>query len=281
LSPSSLPEAVALLGRYGAGAKLIAGGTDLMVLLKEKRIAPETIINLLGVPELQGIEKKDEVLRIGATVRLSALERSPLLSREWSILASAAHSIGSPQIRNLGTIGGNLCNASPAADLAPSLLVMDAEVTLVSKGGERKVPLSAFFTGPGRTVLKKDEILKEITIPNPSPGTVGAYLKLGRRRSMDLSVVSVGVLLKLSGAGQCERVRIALGSVSPTPMRAKKAEKVLQGRRPDAILVREASECASGECRPITDIRGSAEYRVEMVKALVERAVKQSAAGGM
>jgi carbon-monoxide dehydrogenase medium subunit len=279
LSPTSLPEVFELLDRYGIRAKLVAGGTDLIVQMKEKRIAPEVMINLLEVPELQRIERCDAGIRIGATVKLSALESSPTLHGEWKILASAAHGIGSPQVRNRGTIGGNLCNASPAADTAPSLLVMEAAVTLAGRKGERKIPLESFFTGPGLTVLRSDEIMKEITIPTTPQHSFGTYLKLGRRKSMDLALVSVAVLLTLNrNKGTCERARIALGSVAPTPVRARETEKMLEGKRPDQNLIQELAQCAEKECRPISDVRSTATYRKEMINVHVRKAILQALA---
>jgi carbon-monoxide dehydrogenase medium subunit len=249
--------------------------------MKEKRIAPEVVINLLGAPELKRIERSDVGIQIGATVKLSALENSPALQEEWKILASAVHGIGSPQVRNRGTIGGNLCNASPAADMAPSLLVMEATVTLAGRNGERKIPLASFFTGPGLTALRSDEVLKEITIPTNPQHSFGAYLKLGRRKSMDLALVSVAVLLTLNrDKGICERARIALGSVAPTPVRARETEKMLEGKRPDEKLIQEAAQSAEKECRPISDVRSTATYRKEMIKILVERAILQALAAG-
>lgn len=280
-SPTSLPEVFELLGRYGPRAKLIAGGTDLIVQMKEKRIAPEVIINLLGVPELGHVERCDSGIRIGATVKLSAVESSLSLNKEWKVLASSAHKIGSPQVRNRGTIGGNLCNASPAADTAPSLLVMEATVTLAGKKGERNLPLESFFTGPGQTMLGSDEILKEITIPTIPQNSFGAYLKLGRRKSMDLALVSVVVLLTFNQNKEtCERARIALGSVAPTPLRARETEKMLEGKRLDERLIREAGQCAEKECRPISDVRSTATYRKKMINVLVRRAILQALAAG-
>lgn len=270
LSPTSLPEVLKLLERYGTRVKLVAGGTDLIVQMKEKRIAPDVMINLLGVPELQRIERSDVGIRIGATVKLSALESSPALQGGWKMLASAAHGIGSPQVRNRGTIGGNLCNASPAADTAPSLLVMEATVTLAGRKGERKIPLESFFAGPGLTVLRSDEVLKEIALPVTPQHSFGAYLKLGRRKSMDLALVSVVVLLTLNrDKGTCERARIALGSVAPTPVRARETEKALEGKKPDENLIQEAAQCAEKECHPISDVRSTATYRMREKDVLI------------
>jgi len=277
LNPSSLVEALSLLKQHGARAKLIAGGTDLVVQMKEKLVTPEWVINLLNVPELMGMSKNGKRLRIGALVKHAALENSPLLRDGWEILAAAARKLGSPQVRHLGTLGGNLCNASPAADTAPALLVLEAEATLVSQENEWRIPLESFFTGPGLTILKEDEILKEIIIAEVPANSSWAYLKLGRRKSLDLALVSVGVLLTRDPAtGTCHRARVALGAVSPTPMRARETEKFLEGRKLEEKVIREAGKIAQGECRPISDIRASAEYRKEMVKVLVERAIKKS-----
>jgi len=224
-----------------------------------------------------GMNRNGRGLRIGALVKHAALENSPLLRDGWGILASAAHKVGSPQVRHLGTLGGNLCNASPAADTAPALLVLEAEATLVRQEGERHIPLECFFTGPGLTALKEDEIFKEIFIPEGPANSSWVYLKLGRRKSLDLALTCVAVLLTLDpGTGTCRRARVALGAVSPTPMRARKTEEFLEGRRLEESVIREAGKIAQQECRPISDIRASAEYRKEMVMVLVERAIKKS-----
>lgn len=276
-NPSSLAEALGLLNQHQGKAKMIAGGTDLIVQMKQKLISPEQVINLLNVQELKVLEKNGEELRIGALVKHAAMESSPLFLEGWEILASAAHKVGSPQIRNLGTIGGNLCNASPSADTAPPLLVLEGEVNLVNQRGNRRIPLENFFTGPGLTVLEQDEILKEIIIPKPPPNSSCVYLKLGRRKSMDLALVSVAVLLTLNpNTGICERARVALGSVSPTPIRAKDTEKFLEGEKLDESVAKEVGERVQKECHPISDIRASAEYRREMVKIMCERAIRQS-----
>lgn len=276
-SPASLPEVWELFERYGEKAKLIAGGTDLVVQMKSKLISPEVVINLLRLKELKGMEKKDGNLRIGALVTHATLTSSLLLQENWRLLAEAAHKVGSPQIRNLGTIGGNLVNASPAADTVPALLVLEGKAVLVSKRGERDIPLESFFLGPGVTILKNDEILKEIIVPPASPGWVGAFLKLGRRKSLDLAVVNVAVLLNLQPASNlCTRARIALGAVAPTPFRARKTEKFLQGKILQEEVIQEAALRAQQECQPISDIRASAIYRREMVKIMVARAIKKS-----
>ncbi|MBM4331574.1 MAG: xanthine dehydrogenase family protein subunit M [Deltaproteobacteria bacterium] len=276
-SPSSLTEGLALIGQYKERAKVIAGGTDLLVQMKSKIVNPERVISLLNVPELSGLKKNGKGLRVGALAKHALLESAPEVKEGWGILAEAAHKVGSPQIRNLGTVGGNLCNASPAADTAPALLVLEAEAVLVSQKGKRRIPLEAFFSGPGMTVMEKDEILQEIFIPQVPANSVWTYLKLGRRKSLDLALVSTAVLLiQDSQSGICQRARVALGAVSPTPMRAKETEEFLRGKELNESILRRAGEIAMKECRPIADIRASAEYRQEMVKVLLGRAIQKS-----
>lgn len=279
--PSSVSEILELLEGKAPGVKLLAGGTDLLVQMKEERMAPEGIIDLGGTPELGRIESRDGRLRVGAMVRLSALENLQGIHQGASLISSAAHRVGSPQIRFRGTIGGNLCNASPAADMAPALLVMEASVTLASKKGERRIPLESFFTGPGMTVLKEDEMLKEIDIPGPPGRGIGVYLKLGRRRSMDLALVSIALLLSLGPDRQtCERVRVAFGSVAPVPLRAKETEGFLEGKKLTEDILFEASQLAEKESQPITDVRATAAYRKEMVGVLFRRAMREALAAG-
>ncbi|MFH1756896.1 MAG: xanthine dehydrogenase family protein subunit M [Pseudomonadota bacterium] len=275
-SPPSLKEALQLLGQFGTPSRLIAGGTDLVVQMKNKLVAPAKVISLLNIPDLHGLAKKGGELRIGALVQHALLEDSPLLKNGWTILSAAAKKIGSPQIRWLGTLGGNLCNASPSADTAPPLLVLEAQVNLVSPRGNRRLPLDSFFLGPGLTILERDEILQEIFIPEAPPNSQGTYLKLGRRKSLDLALVSVAILLTLSADKiTCQRARVALGGVAPTPRRAKETEKILAGQALEENVIQQAGEMAQRECCPISDIRASAEYRREMVRVLMERAIKK------
>ncbi len=276
-SPSCLADGLKLLAQKGFEGKVIAGGTDLVVQMKDKSVVPKQVISLLKIPELAGIKKRGKGLRIGALVKHAALENAPALKDGWEILAVAAHKIGSPQVRNVATVGGNLCNASPAADLALPLLVLETEVVLCSKRRERQVPLDSFFAGPGKTVMARDEILKEVLIAPVPAGSIWAFLKLGRRKSMDLSIASVAVLLTLEPRRKiCLRARLALGAVFPTPLRAKETEKFLEGKVLDEEVIRAAGERAQKECRPISDIRASAEYRKQIVRVLVERAIKKS-----
>lgn len=276
-SPSSLEEALDLLKRNGANARPLAGGTDLVIQMKRKAVSPGIIISLLEIAELKGIEKVEGALRVGSTVTHSALENSALLNDGFQILSSSAKQVGSPQIRHRGTLGGNLCNASPAADTSPALLVLGAEVCVVRYKGKRNIPLDLFFLGPGSCAIQEDEILKDVIIPEQPPETLGVYLKLGRRKGMDLALANVAVLVTFEAKGEpcISRCRIGLGSVSPTPIRAKNAEEFLRGKVLDEKVIQEAGKYIQSECSPITDIRASSEYRREMVRVLSVRAMKQ------
>lgn len=276
LAPESLEEALQLLRQEGPGARVLAGGTDLFVAMKEKGLRAECLVDIKRISELRGIGMaEDGRLRIGAATTLHEIERSETVKRVHPLLSEAVGTIGSFQVRNRGTIGGNLANASPAADSAPALLVSDAELELVSAGGVRIVPVEAFFRGPGQSVLEEDEVLKCVFVPVPPPGMCSAYLKFGVRRAMEISIVSVAVSLVLDEGGVCRRARVALGSVAPTPLRARRAEAVLLGRI-ERERLEEAAEEAVAEAKPITDLRASAEYRRHIVRVLVKRAVREA-----
>lgn len=276
LKPQSLEEVLSLLSQFGTKAKLIGGGTDAIVMHRQNKISPDLFISLRGVPGLDHIEGNG-LLKIGAMVTHRAIEQSPLIRERFPLLSEASSLLGSVQIRNVATIGGNICTASPSAETAPPLLVYEAEVHLISQGGERKISLESFFLGPGETALGQKEVLKEILLPSPPPHSRGAYLKLGRRKAMDLAVVNVAVLLTLNPkTGICERARIALGAVAPTPIRVREAEKIIEGNQLNDELIHKAGEQAKYGCSPISDIRASSEYRREMVGVLVEKAIRQS-----
>ena len=268
--PTSLEEAFAILGR-NEGARILAGGTDLVLGMRERKFEPRVVVNIKRIPSLDRMKIDDHGgLRIGALVTINAIDSSDRVRTTFPILASAAHSLGSYQIRNRATVGGNLCNASPAADTAPPLIALGAVAKIAGPREERIVKLEDFFVGPGRTALSKDEILVEIDVPNPPRGSYGAYLKHGPRNAMDIATVNAALMCTLSGH-KCEDARIVLGSVAPTPMRARKAEKAIRGKPTDENTVRKAAELASEECSPISDVRASAEYRRAMVKAVVRR----------
>jgi CO/xanthine dehydrogenase FAD-binding subunit len=278
LKPETLEEACSMLSQFNGKARVIAGGTDLMVNLKQKTDRPAYLVDISYLPGLNAIECNEaDALKIGALCTHSDIESSSLIRAKFNILAQACRSIGSVQIRNLGTIGGNLCNASPSADSAPALLGLNAKVRIFGSAGEKQTELAKFFMGPGETILKPDEILTGIDIPAKSPGFSGVYLKLSPRRAMDLAVVGVAILLWLSADGSiCTDIRIALGAVAPVPIRAFKAEKIIRGQKLDDALIDETARVAAEETRPITDLRGSMEYRKEMVKELTGRGIRQA-----
>jgi carbon-monoxide dehydrogenase medium subunit len=253
----------------------MAGGTDLLVGLKNGGINPECLIDLKGIPRLNFIEYDDNSgLKIGALSSIADIEKDPHIRAQYEALYEAALGIGSVQIRNRGTIGGNLCNASPSADLAPPLMVMDAQIRIFSKAGERDLHLDNFFLGPGKTVLQEDEILTEVYVPKLPSRSRATYLKFSRRGGIDLAIVGVACLLVTNRESFCEQARIAMGAVAPTPLRAKKAEALIRGKRITHELIEEAAKIATEEARPISDIRAQANFRREIIKVLVRRAIK-------
>lgn len=269
----SIKEAISLLEKHGEEAKIIAGGTDLVPKLKARETEPKYVVDVSGIKDLNCIEDYREGLKIGAVTTYDTLNRSPLIMRKAPVLAEAAHEIGNVQIRNLGTIGGNLANASPAADTAPPLIVSRASLRIIGPGKERLVPVENFFLSTNASVLEKDELLADIQIPDMPANTGEAFIKLGRRAGPDLSIASVAVALTLDG-DICKDVRIALGSVGPTALRARKTEDLLRGERLERKVLEECSEIVANEIKPISDVRASAEHRIEVTKSLVRNAVQ-------
>jgi CO/xanthine dehydrogenase FAD-binding subunit len=277
LAPKTIDEALSLLAQHKGKTKVIAGGTDIVPQLKRREIKPpQYLIDLKNVPNWDYI-KYDKVggLTLGALATIQAVETSSIIREKFSVLAQAAESMASPQVRNRGTIAGNISNAVPSADSAPALLTLEASLKLISHKGSRTVNVEDFFSGPNQTVLADDEILQEIQIANLPPHSQGIYLKLGPRKSMDLAIVGVAVVV-IAEDGLCTDIRIALGAVAPTPIRAKKAEAILKGHNFSDELIEKAAQAAAGQSKPIDDHRASAEYRKEMVKVLTRRAIKQA-----
>ena len=272
LRPKNLEEALNLLDKYGEQAKLLAGGTDLIVKMKDRVIEPKYIIDLSNLKELRFISKENGVIRVGALTTLREIETSPLIQDHVCVLSDAVGKMASWQIRNLGTIGGNLCNASPAADTAPPLLILEAKLKLNSPEEERIVPVEQFFTGPGETILKNNELLTEIQIPIIPDNSGAAFLKLGRRAAHTLSIVSVATLAIVED-NVFKDVRIALGSVAPTPIRARKTENKFRGLPATEDVIEENCGCVMEDINPISDVRASAEYRKEMSIVLTKRAL--------
>ena len=274
LEPQTIQEAVSLLTKYDVKAKVIAGGTDLTNLIRTKMIRAEYVVDIEHVPGLDYVRYDDKgALTIGALTTIRALELSAELKEHHPVISQAAGQLGSMAIRNMGTIGGNLCHASPAADTAPSLIGLGATVKIVGPAGKRIVALEDFFTGPGQTVLQRGEMAVEIQVPSMPRHTQGVYLKHSIRGTADLAIVGVAVIATLDGE-RCQNVKIVLGAVAPTPMRARNAEEVLEGKEIDDALIENAAQAAADESRPITDVRASADYRKEMVKVFTRWAIK-------
>jgi carbon-monoxide dehydrogenase medium subunit len=275
---SSLDEAFRLLRESGEGARLLAGGTDLFIKMRNQALPPKILLDLKGIPGMDQISYDPaHGLRIGALASIHRLETSRLLREKFGIISQAAASLGSYQIRTRATLGGNICNASPAADMIPGLISLGATVKIASSGGERFLPLEQLFAAPGKTDLRAGEILTEVWVA-PLPGPTGFhYAKHGIRKAMDLAVVGVAVALSSnSSRDRCEKGKIALGAVGPVPMRATKAEDCLQGRNLDEELISRSALLASEQSQPVNDIRATAEYRREMVRVITGRALRQA-----
>ncbi|MCL5265715.1 MAG: xanthine dehydrogenase family protein subunit M [Chloroflexi bacterium] len=279
LEPTTLSEASLLLAEYGKDARALAGGTDLLVRMKRQALAPRYLINLKRIPGLASIEANDSTLRIGALATIRAVHTSPAVRQQWAVIGEAAQKMASVQVRNLATIGGNLCNAAPSADMAPALIGLGAQARIVSSSGERIISLEEFFVGPGATALGQGELLAELIVPAPPSNTGAIYVKHAIRKAMDIAMVGVAIVLTLDSSGKrLNEVRVVLGAVAPTPMRARKTEDVLRGKAvplDDAVLS-EAAEAATAEARPISDVRASEYYRRKLVGVLVKRAAIQA-----
>jgi carbon-monoxide dehydrogenase medium subunit len=243
--------------------------------MKKREKTPVHLINLKGISGLKGISfDETEGIRIGALSTLGELERSNVVKQHLPMLWKTVQVMASPQIRTLGTIGGNLCSAVPSADSVPPLIALKASVKLLGAGSERSVLVEHFFKGPKESVLREDEILSEVLIPNLPELSGGTYLKLMRRNAMDIALVGVAVYMRLDGSRKtCKETRIAIGAVSPTPIRVPEAEEILSGRMIDEARAAEAARAASKRCHPISDIRSSKEYRRSMVEVLTKRAI--------
>lgn len=274
--PPTLEEALRLLSELGGNAKLLAGGTDLLVRMKLKVDRPSHVISLSRIPGLSEIIPRDKhSVTVGAGVTAAALSRHELICDRFAPLALAAGRLGAPMIRNRATIGGNLVNARPAADLSPACMVLNAELKLKSASNERTVSVNDFFRGPGETSIQPNELLVSIDMETPPPWTGGSYIKLGARKTLEISTVNVAALVTLqSPDGVITDARIALGAVAPTPVRALGAEEHLIGRKPSEELFQKAGETGVGLCSPITDHRGTMEYRCMMIEVLTKRALR-------
>ncbi len=276
LNPKTIEEALKMLEEHKGDSKLLAGGTDLIPSLKRRLInVPGYIIDIKAIPGLDAISyDKKSGLKIGPLATIAAIAQSSAVAEKFPCLAQSALTMASPQVRNRGTFAGNICNAVPSADSAPSLIALSATVKIKGINGERTLPIEQFFTGPKKTVLKENEMLIEISVPHPSPGSKSVYLKLSPRHSMDLATVGVAASGKCED-GVCREIKIALGAVAPTPLRAPVSESILQGKRITPEVIEEASLNAVTQCSPIDDHRASQEYRCDMVNVMTRRALTQ------
>ena len=274
----SVEETCALLSEHGRDAQIVAGGTDLFVKMKQRRLVPSVLINIKRISGLDQIRyDASEGLHIGPLTTIQAIRESTLIAERFPVLSEAAGVLGTEQVRNLGTLGGNLGNASPSAEFAPPLLILDASVRCLGRSGVRVVPLDGFFVGPGKSALETDEVITDIQVPNPPDRAQLVYLKHSLRR-MDVAMAAAAVFVLLDG-DVCRDVRIALGAVAPTVFRARGAEQTLIGKRltgdsREGELFEEVAQVAVGEARPIDDIRGYAAYRKKVIAMLVRHGLE-------
>jgi len=274
--PRSVGDALAILAKHGAEAKVIAGGTDVMVDIKYKE-EPGGLVNIKRIPGLGGIQENGGGLRIGALTTIRDLETSALVRSKLPVLWESAHQFASLQIRNTATIGGNICRASPSGETLTPLLVLEAKGKLAFITGEKIEPFTAFFHGPGKSSVGSNGLLTEIEVPYPVAGSRGVYLKHAVRGAMDIAMVGVAVLITPDASKNgLQDVRIGLGAVAPIPLRASKTESLLRGKPLTAALLKEAAATAASESSPISDQRASAEYRRWIVEALTRRGLEQT-----
>lgn len=274
-APTTVKEAVALLSAH-PNARVLAGGTDMLVRMKGRVWTPDAVVDVARLPGAKALAfdaKRGLVLGAGVTMR--QVELSALAHQRYAALAQGASVVGSVQIRNLATVAGNVCNAAPSADTAPGLIALNAKVRIAGPNGRRSMPVENFMTGPGKTALKPGELVTGIEMPAPAPRTGSAYVRHTPRSAMDIAVVGVAAWVALAPrTGLCQDVRIVLGAVAPTPMRARSAEEMLKGQKLAPDLIQAAAECAAGEARPISDVRASADFRRYLVGVLTARMVQ-------
>ncbi|MGZ4810091.1 MAG: FAD binding domain-containing protein [Thermoanaerobaculia bacterium] len=271
-SPKSLAEAIALLQKLGSGAKILAGGQSLIPLMKLRLAAPAHLVDINGIRDLAYIRESDGYLTIGAMTREADLDSSELLRKKYPIIADTAGVIGDPLVRNMATVGGNLAHADPANDHPATMLALGTEVVAVGPKGSRKIPLTSFFTGLFTTWLQPDEILTELRIPAPPPRSGGAYLKVERKVG-DFATAAVAAQVTLDG-NNIVRAGIGLTNVGQMPIKATRAEKALQGKPADDKNIEEAARIAATEAEPSDDLRGSADYKRNLVRVLTARALR-------
>jgi carbon-monoxide dehydrogenase medium subunit len=268
--PESLDDCLRLLAQRGPETKLLAGGTDLLPQMKNGVVIPKRVIDLSGVARVKILECDAKGLRIGSAVPARQVEQDTRVRDTYTAVAESAALLGSVQVRNLASVGGNICNAAPSADMAPPLIAMEAQAVIAGPKGERRVPLSDFFTGVRKTVVGPDELLVEIFVPAPGPHSGGCYIRHTPRRELDIAVVGVAAQVTIAN-GVCAKARIALAAVAPTPVRATDAEAALEGKALTPELIERAADLAGQAAKPISDQRGSADFRRHLVRILTRR----------
>jgi carbon-monoxide dehydrogenase medium subunit len=279
-TPSTVGEAIDLLRAKGDGGKVLAGGTDLMPQMKERGRHPKYLVSLKNITALRGVQFSESAgLTVGAGTRMGPLQREAVVRDRYNVLAQGARLIGSLQTQNLATVGGNVCNAAPSADAVPAFIVLDAQAVIQGAGGSRTVALTDVFAGPGQVTLKPDELLTELKLAAPLPRSAGVYLRHVPRKELDIAVAGVGVYIQLDEAKQrITHARVCLASVAPTPLRATQAEAALANQTISDALVQAAAQAAARDARPISDQRGSADFRRTLVRALTVKALNQAVA---
>jgi carbon-monoxide dehydrogenase medium subunit len=272
-SPDTLADALALLAAGGAGTRPLAGGTDLVVQMRSGRQRPQQVVDLKRIPEMIGIREESGGFVIGASTPCLTIGQHAALRAAWPGVVEAACLIGSPQVQGRASLGGNLCNASPAADSAPALIAAGAVCVIASAAGTREIPMQALHSGPGTTVLKPGELLQAIRLPAPQAGARDAYLRMIPRSEMDIAIVGAGAWVALDDNGRVRAARLGLGAVAPTPLLAEEAAAALIGTTLDEAALARMEAAVQSLCRPIDDKRGTAAYRRRVVAVLARRAV--------
>lgn len=279
--PTTVEECCRILKEYGSDAKILAGGTDIVPRLKNRIWKPKAVVGIFNIPGIDAISVSKDGLELGAAARLRKISLDKSLEKNYKVVMEAAGHVSSMQIRNIATIGGNACNASPSADAIQGLIVMDAKAVIAGPEGTREVALEDFFTGPGTTALKEGEFLLKFKVPAPKAGTGAVYKKFAIRGDTDISIVGAGCRLIVQKDGTVEDARISLAAVAPKPIRVPDAEKLLIGKKLTAELIEQAADAAEKSCTPITDQRATAEYRKQMVRVWTRHAVEEAAERAM
>ncbi len=276
LRPATIPEAIALLQQYGEDAKILSGGQSLIPMMKLRIARPAYLVDINRILGLSYVREEGGFLKIGGLTREAELEASPLIRSKYPILVDTTRVIADPQVRNLATVGGNLAHGDPANDHPATMLALGAQVVATGAHGERVIPIEEFFVSLFSTALEQGEILTEIRIPLPPPRSGGAYFKLERKVG-DFATAAVAAQITLDNTGTVERAGIGLTNVGPTPIKAKKAEDFLRGKKPDPPNIEQASRLAADEAQPSSDLRGPAEYKKGLVKELAKRSLSRAA----